>query len=251
MEQEAGDVRGRRRPRPASDADSLRVPPHSVEAEQSVLGGLLLDNSTWDTVADRLTAEDFYRRDHQLIFEAIAELSARSEPADAVTLAEYLAAKGQADETGGLAYLAGLAREHGDGERSTRRVMVLTLAMMVIEIIAGIAFGSMALLADGWHMGTHAVALGITALAYYFARRHADNPRFSFGTGKVGELGGFASAMVLAVIALIMAAESVQRLITPQTIRFNEAIAVAVVGLIVNVVSAYMLQDRHAHDHAA
>ena len=141
--------------------------------------------------------------------------------------------------------------EHGDGERSTRRVMVLTLGMMVIEITAGIAFGSMALLADGWHMGTHAVALGITALAYYFARRHADNPRFSFGTGKVGELGGFASAVVLAVIALIMAAESVQRLITPQTIRFNEAIAVAVVGLIVNVVSAYMLQDRHAHDHAA
>ena len=111
MEQEAGDVRGRRRPRPASDADSLRVPPHSVEAEQAVLGGLLLDNSTWDTVADRLTAEDFYRRDHQLIFDAIAELSARSEPSDAVTLAEYLATKGQADETGGLAYLAGLARE--------------------------------------------------------------------------------------------------------------------------------------------
>jgi len=141
--------------------------------------------------------------------------------------------------------------EHGHGERSTRRVMVLTLGMMVIEITAGIAYGSMALLADGWHMGTHAVALGIAALAYYFARRHADNPRFSFGTGKVGELGGFASAVVLAVIALIMAAESVQRLITPQTIRFNEAIAVAVVGLIVNVVSAYMLQDRHAHDHAA
>jgi cation diffusion facilitator family transporter len=109
----------------------------------------------------------------------------------------------------------------------------------------------MALLADGWHMGTHAVALGITALAYYFARRHADNPRFSFGTGKVGELGGFASAVVLAVIALIMAAESVQRLIAPQAIRFNEAIAVAVAGLIVNVVSAYMLQDRHAHDQAA
>jgi cation diffusion facilitator family transporter len=141
--------------------------------------------------------------------------------------------------------------EHGDGERSTRRVMVLTLGMMVIEIVAGIAFGSMALLADGWHMGTHAVALGIAALAYYFARRHADNPRFSFGTGKVGELGGFASAVVLAVIALIMAVESVQRLITPQSIRFNEAIAVAVIGLIVNVVSAYMLQDRHAHDHAA
>ncbi|MBI5579680.1 MAG: CDF family Co(II)/Ni(II) efflux transporter DmeF [Deltaproteobacteria bacterium] len=141
--------------------------------------------------------------------------------------------------------------EQAHGERSTRRVMVLTLGMMVIEIAAGMAFGSMALLADGWHMGTHAVALGITALAYYFARRHADNPHFSFGTGKVGELGGFASAVVLAVIALIMAAESVQRLITPQTIHFNQAIAVAVAGLIVNVASAYMLQDRHAHDHAA
>ena len=87
------------------------MPPHSVEAEQAVLGGLLLDNSTWDAIADRLTAEDFYRRDHQQIFSAIAELAGRSEPADAVTLAEYLAAKGEAEDTGGLAYLAGLARE--------------------------------------------------------------------------------------------------------------------------------------------
>jgi cation diffusion facilitator family transporter len=99
-------------------------------------------------------------------------------------------------------------------------------------------------------MGTHAVALGITALAYYFARRHADNPRFTFGTGKVGELGGFASAAVLVVVAIVMAAESVQRLIAPSPIRFNEAIAVAVVGLIVNVISALMLQDRHDHDPA-
>ncbi len=121
--------------------------------------------------------------------------------------------------------------------------------MMVVEIGAGLAFGSMALLADGWHMGTHAIALGITALAYYFARRHADNPRFTFGTGKVAELGGFASAVVLAVVAIVMAAESLQRLIAPQPIRFNEAIAVAVVGLVVNVISAFMLQDRPAHDH--
>jgi cation diffusion facilitator family transporter len=140
--------------------------------------------------------------------------------------------------------------DHGYGERSTRRVIALTLTMMVVEIGAGLAFGSMALLADGWHMGTHAVALGITALAYYFARRHADNPRFTFGTGKVGELGGFASAVVLAVVAIIMAAESVQRLISPHPIRFNEAIAVAVAGLIVNVISAFMLQDRPAHGHA-
>jgi cation diffusion facilitator family transporter len=139
--------------------------------------------------------------------------------------------------------------DHGLAERATRRVIVLTLLMMVIEIGAGWGFGSMALLADGWHMGTHAVALGITALAYRFARRHADNPRFSFGTGKVGDLGGFASAVVLAVVAIIMAIESIQRLIEPQPIRFNEAIAVAVAGLIVNLVSAFMLQSHHAHDH--
>ena len=140
--------------------------------------------------------------------------------------------------------------DQSHSERSTHRVIALTLIMMVIEIGAGLAFGSMALLADGWHMGTHAVALGITALAYYFARRHADNPRFTFGTGKVGELGGFASAMVLAVVAIIMAVESVQRLVSPHLIRFNQAIAVAVVGLIVNVISAFMLQDRHSPGHA-
>jgi len=111
MDQDGGGARARRRVRPVSDTDSLRVPPQSVEAEQAVLGGLLLDNSTWDSIADRLRAEDFYRRDHQQIFTGIAELSARSEPSDAVTLAEYLAAKGLADETGGLAYLAGLARD--------------------------------------------------------------------------------------------------------------------------------------------
>ncbi len=114
MEQEGGSSRSRRNRAPAyvgMDEAALRVPPHSVEAEQAVLGGLLLDNSTWDSVADRLRADDFYRRDHQLIFEAIAELSARSEPSDAVTLAEYLSAKGQGDDSGGLAYLAGLARD--------------------------------------------------------------------------------------------------------------------------------------------
>ncbi len=111
MDQESGGAGRRKRARAASVMDSLRVPPHSVEAEQAVLGGLLLDNSTWDSVADRLRAEDFYRRDHQQIFAAIAELSGRSEPSDAVTLAEYLAAKGQGEETGGLAYLAGLARD--------------------------------------------------------------------------------------------------------------------------------------------
>jgi len=104
-------ARPRRRIRPVAELDALRVPPQSLEAEQAVLGGLLLDNSAWDSIADRLAADDFYRRDHQLIFGAIAELSERGDPSDAVTLAEYLAAKGLADETGGLAYLAGLARD--------------------------------------------------------------------------------------------------------------------------------------------
>ncbi len=135
------------------------------------------------------------------------------------------------------------------GERNTRLVIALTLTMMVIEIAAGYLSGSMALLADGWHMGTHAVALGITAFAYYYARRHAENPNYSFGTGKVGTLGGFASAAVLAVIALLMGVESISRLIQPHPIRFNEAILVAVIGLSVNIVSALLLQDKHHHDH--
>lgn len=139
----------------------------------------------------------------------------------------------------------------GRGERNTRRVILLTVLMMIVEIPAGYVFGSMALLADGWHMGTHAIALGITAFAYYYARRHADNPDYSFGTGKVGILGGFSSAIILAVIALLMGAESVERLISPKPILFNEAIAVAFLGLAVNVVSALLLQDKHDHstDH--
>ena len=139
--------------------------------------------------------------------------------------------------------------EDGHGERNTRRVIALTLSMMVIEITAGYLFGSMALLADGWHMGTHAVALGITAFAYFYARRHSDNPNYSFGTGKVGVLGGFTSAVVLAVIALLIGVESIQRLIAPQPIRFNEAIVVAFVGLVVNVISAFLLQEKHDHHH--
>lgn len=134
----------------------------------------------------------------------------------------------------------------GHGEKNTRRVILLTVATMILEISAGLAFGSMALLADGWHMGTHAVALGITAFAFRFARRNADNPRYSFGTGKVGVLGGFTSAIVLAVVSILMAAESLQRLYEPTPIRFNEAIAVAVLGLIVNIISALLLKD-HPH----
>jgi cation diffusion facilitator family transporter len=107
----------------------------------------------------------------------------------------------------------------------------------------------MALLADGWHMGTHAVALSITAFAYYYARKNSDNPNYSFGTGKVGVLGGFTSAVVLAVIALLIGVESIQRLVSPQPIRFNEAIVVAFIGLVVNVISAFLLQEKHHHHH--
>lgn len=133
-------------------------------------------------------------------------------------------------------------------ERRTHAVIVLTLTMMILEIVGGRIFGSMALLADGWHMGTHAAALGITAFAYFYARRHADNPDFSFGTGKVSVLGGFTSAVVLALIAILMLYESSERLLNPVPIKFNEAIFVACLGLIVNLVSAYLLMGR-GHDH--
>ena len=133
-------------------------------------------------------------------------------------------------------------------ERRTRIVIAITAAMMVLEIIAGIASNSMALLADGWHMGTHVTAFLITALAYHFSRRHAANPLHSFGTAKIGVLGGFASAVVLAVIALLMAGESVHRFFMPLSIHFNEAIGIAVLGLAVNLVCALVL--THAHDHA-
>lgn len=133
-------------------------------------------------------------------------------------------------------------------ERNTIRVVLLTLSMMVIEIVTGLLSGSMALLADGWHMGTHAGALGIAAFAYRFARRNTDNPDYSFGTGKVGVLGGFTSAVVLFVIALFMGFESIQRILSPVSIQFNAAIGVAVLGLLVNVASAFILQGGD-HDH--
>lgn len=128
-------------------------------------------------------------------------------------------------------------------------VVVLTVTTMVLEIVTGMIFGSMALLADGWHMGTHAAALGITAVAYYFARTYARDRRFTFGTGKVAVLGGFTSAVVLAVVALLMVLESVQRLFAPQPIRFNEALMVATIGLGINLASALLLQSHHHHDH--
>mgnify|MGYP003572482720 FL=1 len=138
-----------------------------------------------------------------------------------------------------------------EGERRTRLVIVLTAVMMVIEIASGYLFGSMALLADGWHMGTHVAALSIAVFAYRYARRHSDNPRYSFGTGKVTALGGFASAAALIMVALMMGIESILRLINPETIRFDEAILVAVIGLMVNLLSAWLLRGReHHHGHA-
>ncbi|NDY96781.1 CDF family Co(II)/Ni(II) efflux transporter DmeF [Wenzhouxiangella sp. C33] len=142
------------------------------------------------------------------------------------------------------------------GENRTLLVIALTASMMVVEIVAGIAFGSMALLADGLHMASHAAALSITAVAYWMARRHAANPSFSFGTGKINALGGFTGALLLAGFALLMVWESLHRLINPVEIVFNQAILVAVVGLIVNGISVFILgvggeehDHHHHHDH--
>lgn len=141
------------------------------------------------------------------------------------------------------------------GEFRTLLVITITASMMIVEIAAGIAFGSMALLADGLHMGSHAVALSINAFAYVYARRHAHNERYSFGTGKVNTLGGYTGAILLAVFATMMAFESITRLIEPVEIAFNQAIFVAVVGLVVNGASVLILgmdhghHDHHHHDH--
>ena len=137
-------------------------------------------------------------------------------------------------------------------ERRTRQVMWLTAVMMVVEIVAGSLLGSMALLADGWHMSSHALALGIAAGAYWLARRHADNPCFAFGTWKIEVLGGYTSGVFMVGVAAYMGFESVARLLNPQPIHFNEAIAIAVIGLGVNVLSAWLLSaghGHHGHDH--
>ncbi|MCK5331847.1 MAG: CDF family Co(II)/Ni(II) efflux transporter DmeF, partial [Candidatus Marinimicrobia bacterium] len=130
------------------------------------------------------------------------------------------------------------------GEKRTWWVILLTTVTMAGEIIAGLLFGSMALLADGLHMASHTTALTITALAYWYARKHAHDQRFSFGTGKVSSLAGFTSAILLAMFALIMVVESLDRFVNPVSIAFNEAIFVAVVGLIVNVVSVFILRVK-------
>jgi cation diffusion facilitator family transporter len=135
------------------------------------------------------------------------------------------------------------------GERKTLWVIGITAAMMVVEIAAGVLFGSMALLADGLHMGSHAVALSVAAAAYIYARRHARDQRFSFGTGKVNALGGFAGAVLLALFALWMAVESAERILHPVDIAFNQAILVAVVGLLVNGASMLILGHEHGEHH--
>ncbi len=134
-------------------------------------------------------------------------------------------------------------------EKKVKTVFWLTTVIMVLEIAAGTWSGSMALLADGWHMGTHSAAFLIAIFAYSYAKKHANNNDFSFGTGKVNSLGGFASAIALAIVALMMIIESVQRLLEPQSIHFNEAIVVAIIGLVVNVVSVFILHDDHHHHH--
>ena len=131
----------------------------------------------------------------------------------------------------------------------TRLVLILTLVMMVAEIAAGSIFGSMALLADGWHMSTHAAVLAVAVFAYAYARRHSTNATFTFGTGKIGDLAAFTSAILLGVVALLMAIESLQRLANPVPIAFTESIVVAVVGLAVNLVSAWLLKGDHHHGH--
>lgn len=140
-----------------------------------------------------------------------------------------------------------LGHDHRRNERRVWLVIALTAGMMLAEIAAGTVYGSMALVADGWHMSTHAGAMLIAALAYRFARRHADDPRFTFGTGKLGDLAGFASAVVLALVALLIGWESLARLARPIRIDFDQAIAVAAVGLAVNLACAWLLKDDHAH----
>lgn len=135
--------------------------------------------------------------------------------------------------------------------KRTWYVLVITVITMIIEVIAGTIYGSMALLADGWHMGTHAAAFCITLFTYSYARKHASSNRFSFGIGKVGVLGGYTSAIALGIVAIIMLAESIHRLLSPIEIQFNQSILVAIIGLIVNIASMFILgHEHHGHDHS-
>ena len=143
-----------------------------------------------------------------------------------------------------------LGEDHDRAERRTWAVIILCSFMMIAEIVGGVLFGSLALVADGLHMSTHAGALLLAALAYSFARKYANDRRFTFGTGKFGDLAGYSSAIVLAMIALLIGYEAVSRLLNPVPISFNEAIPIAVLGLAVNVVSAWLLSGGHHHGHS-
>src|SRR6202161_2021286 len=142
-----------------------------------------------------------------------------------------------------------LGEGHEKSERKTWAVIWLCGAMMIAEIVGGLLFGSIALVADDLHMSTHAGALLLAALAYTYARKHAENPAFTFGTGKLGDLAGFTSAIVLAMIALLIGYESVTRIFSPVPIHFAEAIPIACLGLAVNVASAWLLSGGGDHDH--
>ncbi len=152
--------------------------------------------------------------------------------------------------------LSGWTHEHvfdtgsDAAERGTRAVMWITAAAMVVEIVAGWWYNSMALLADGWHMSSHAVAIGLSAMAYAAARRYARDPRFAFGTWKIGVLAGFASAVFLLGVAAMMVVGSLERIVSPQPVQYREAIVVAALGLAVNVVCALILGKAHRHDPA-
>src|ERR1700681_3751367 len=143
-----------------------------------------------------------------------------------------------------------LGKDHDKAERRTWAVIILCSVMMIAEIIGGALFGSLALIADGLHMSTHAGALLLAALAYTYARKYANDRSFTFGTGKFGDLAGYSSAIVLAMIALLIGYEAVSRLLTPVPISFNEAIPIAVLGLVVNVASAWLLSGGHHHGHS-
>jgi len=144
-----------------------------------------------------------------------------------------------------------LGHGHGQAERRTRLAATVTVVFMVVEIAAGVLFHSMALLADGVHMATHVGALGLAAGAYFLARRHAANTRFTFGSGKFGDLAAFSSAIILGLIAFGVAYESIERLLWPVAVRYSEALPIAAIGLLVNILSAAILHEPHTHhDHA-
>ena len=143
-----------------------------------------------------------------------------------------------------------LGHGHDRAESRAKLAALVTALFMVVEIVTGFAYHSMALLADGVHMATHVGALGLAAGAYWLARRHADNSRFSFGSGKFGDLAAFSSAIVLGITGIAVAIESVTRLIHPANVAYGDALLIAVIGLCVNLVSAFILKDAHQHDHS-